>query len=222
MPRTALVTGGGRGIGLAIATELRRSGVTVITPPRAELDLSRPESIQAYLASSAGTTIDILVNNAGINELGKLGALGDDAWQSMLQVNLTGPLMLCQGYMGGMAERNWGRIVNISSIWSQLGREARAGYAATKSAINGLTRVAAVEGAKRNVLVNAVAPGYIATELTFKNNSPQDIAEIERKIPAGRLGRPEEIAKMIRWLCSEENTYLTGQVLTVDGGFSIV
>jgi 3-oxoacyl-[acyl-carrier protein] reductase len=222
MTRLALVTGGGRGIGKAIAAELARVGITVLTPPRSELDLALPASITAYLTAQRAQPIDILVNNAGINELGALGNLGDEAWQAMLQVNLTGPLMLCQGLMGGMKARKWGRIVNISSIWSQLGREARAGYAATKSAINGLTRVAAVEGAPHGVLVNAVAPGYIATELTFTNNTPEDIRGIEGRIPAGRLGQPDEIARVVRFLCSEDNTYLTGQVLIVDGGFSIV
>jgi len=222
MGRLALVTGGSRGIGKAISQELSLGGYTVLTPPRTELDLSASVSIQSYLDRLGDRAIDCLVNNAGINELGRLGSLSESAWQAMLQINLTAPLMLCQGLMPGMKSRKWGRIVNISSIWSELGREARGGYAATKSAINGLTRAAAVEGAPYQVLVNAVAPGYIATELTFKNNSPAEIAGIEGRIPAGRLGQPEEIARMVRFLCSPENTYLTGQVLTIDGGFSIV
>jgi NAD(P)-dependent dehydrogenase (short-subunit alcohol dehydrogenase family) len=222
MGRLALVTGGSRGIGKAISQELSQGGYTVLTPPRAELDLAAPASITAYVGRLRDRPIDCLVNNAGINELGILGALSESAWKDMLQTNLTAPLMLIQALMPGMKSRRWGRIVNVSSIWSELGREARGGYAATKSALNGLTRAAAVEAAPHQVLVNAVAPGYIATELTFKNNSPADIAGIEARIPARRLGQPEEIARVVRFLCSEENTYLTGQVLTIDGGFSIV
>ncbi len=224
MPRTALVTGGSRGIGRAIAQELASAGVALVLPTRQELDLADPASIAHYLATSSQVQsgIDILVNNAGINELGRIGQLKESALRSMLQINLEGPFALLQGLLPAMCARGWGRVVNISSIWSVLGREARGGYAATKSANNRQTPVAAVEGAKNGVLVNAVAPGYIATELTFKNNAPADIQEIERRIPLGRLGKPEEIARLVRWLVSDENTYLTGQTLVLDGGFSIL
>ncbi len=222
MPKVAVVTGGSRGIGKAIAAELARQGINVRAPGRAELDLADPTRIQGWLASPGADNIDILVNNAGINELGTVSEMSDEAWKSMLQINLTAPLALCRGLMGPMMERGWGRIVSVSSIWSILGRERRGGYAATKAAINGLTRVAAVEGARSGVLVNAVAPGYIATELTRRNNSPQDILEIEKRIPAGRLGEPDEIARVVAWLCSEANTYVTGQTIVADGGFSIV
>ncbi len=224
MPRTALVTGGSRGIGRAIADELGRAGVAVRTPSRQELDLADPRSIARWLEGERARVpgADILVNNAGINDLGRIADLPDAALARMLQVNLAGPFALLRGLMPSMCTRGWGRVVNLSSIWSQHGREARGGYAASKAALEGLTRVAAVEGAKQGVLVNAVAPGFIATELTFKNNSPQEVREIEGRIPAGRLGTPEEVARAVRWLCSEENSYMTGQVLVLDGGFSIV
>jgi 3-oxoacyl-[acyl-carrier protein] reductase len=221
--RTALVTGASRGIGAAIAAELARGGCAVLAPARAELDLADPGSIQRWLAGpGAGAAIDVLVNNAGINELGRVDQLRDDALERMLQVNLAGPFALLRGLLPGMRQRGWGRVVNISSVWANLAREGRGGYSATKGALEGLTRVAAVEGAKQGVLVNAVAPGFIATELTFKNMPPQDIKDFEARIPLGRLGAPEEVARAVRWLCSEENSYMTGQVLVLDGGFSIV
>jgi NAD(P)-dependent dehydrogenase (short-subunit alcohol dehydrogenase family) len=226
MPRTALVTGGSRGIGQAIAQELARAGVAVVAPTRQELDLADGPSIARWLAAArlrpATAAIDILVNNAGINDLGRISELPPEALSRMLQVNLAGPFALLQGLLPGMCERGWGRVVNIASVWSVVAREGRGGYAATKAGLNGLTRVAAVEAARQGVLVNAVAPGFIATELTFKNMPPQDIKEMEGRIPAARLGKPAEVARLVRWLCSEENSYMTGQVLLIDGGYSIV
>jgi 3-oxoacyl-[acyl-carrier protein] reductase len=222
MPRTALLTGGSRGIGKAIGERLAADGVRVVAPSRAQLDLAQGESIVRWLEQNRGLTIDILVNNAGINELGGIGEIRDEAWDAMLQTNLSAPLALSRALLPLMAERGWGRVVNLASVWAVVGRERRGGYAATKAALCAITRVAAVEFAKRGVLVNAVAPGFIATELTYKNNSPADIAEIERKIPMGRLGKPEEIAELVRWLCSESNSYVTGQTILADGGYTLV
>jgi 3-oxoacyl-[acyl-carrier protein] reductase len=120
-----------------------------------------------------------------------------------------------------MAKRGYGRIVNISSIWSVVSKGGRLPYSMSKSGLSGLTRTLAVEVAQFNVLVNGVAPGFVNTELTSQNNSEQDLAAIRAMIPAGRLAEPEEIAEIVSFLCSAKNSYITGQTIVVDGGFSI-
>jgi len=216
----ALITGGSRGLGAAMASLLEDQGVEVIAPTRDVLDLSRMESIAAYIASEQGKGFDIIINNAGINLLNELTHVKDEDWQIMLQVNLTAPMALIRGFSPYMKAQKWGRIVNISSIFSLVTRENRSAYLATKAGLNGLTRTAAVELAPYGILVNAVCPGYVETELTFVNNSPEQLAAITATIPLQRLAQPHEIAKLVSFLCSEENTYLTGQTLVIDGGFT--
>ncbi len=216
----ALITGGSRGLGAAMASLLEDQGVEVIAPTRDVLDLSRMESIAAYIASEQGKGFDIIINNAGINLLNELTHVKDEDWQIMLQVNLTAPMALIRGFSPYMKAQKWGRIVNISSIFSLVTRENRSDYSATKAGLNGLTRTAAVELAPHGILVNAVCPGYVETELTFVNNSPEQLAAITATIPLQRLAQPHEIAKLVSFLCSEENTYLTGQTLVIDGGFT--
>ncbi|CAO5037145.1 3-oxoacyl-[acyl-carrier protein] reductase [Microcystis aeruginosa] len=216
----ALITGGSRGLGSAMASLLEDQGVEVIAPTRDVLDLSRMESIAAYIASEQGKGFDIIINNAGINLLNELTHVKDEDWQIMLQVNLTAPMALIRGFSPYMKAQKWGRIVNISSIFSLVTRENRSAYSATKAGLNGLTRTAAVELAPYGILVNAVCPGYVETELTFVNNSPEQLAAITATIPLQRLAQPHEIAKLVSFLCSEENTYLTGQNLVIDGGFT--
>jgi NAD(P)-dependent dehydrogenase (short-subunit alcohol dehydrogenase family) len=218
----ALVTGGSRGIGRAIVDELRRRGMDVLAPGREELDLAKPASVQKFIKAEARTGIDVLVNNAGINHIRPLVKLDAAAWQEMIQVNLTAPMELIQGFSGGMRERKWGRIVNISSVFSLVTREGRAAYSSTKSGLNGLTRTCAVELAPEGILVNAVCPGYVETEMTRRNNGPAELAAIASAIPLRRLAQPDEIARVVGFLCSEENTYCTGQLLAVDGGFTVV
>ena len=186
----ALVTGASRGIGEQIADVLRRQGIDVLAPARQELDLLDGRSIEAFIALHDHDGIDILVNNAGINIINPIEAVTAADWERMIQVNLTAPFLLIQGLSPAMREAGWGRIVNISSIWSIVTKEGRAPYSATKSAINGLTRTAAVELAPHGVLVNAVCPGYVETELTRTNNSPEELAAISRTIPLGRLAQP--------------------------------
>ena len=221
-PHLALVTGAARGIGRAIAEELGRRGLQVLTPTRAELDLAQSASIQNFIKAQAGAGIDILVNNAGINHIRPLTKLDSTAWQEMIQVNLTAPMELIQGMSVGMRSRKWGRIVNVSSVFSLVTRGGRAAYSATKSGLNGLTRTCAVELAPEGILVNAVCPGYVETEMTRRNNAPAELKAIAETIPLRRLAQPEEIARMVAFLCSEENTYCTGQLLAVDGGFTLV
>jgi len=217
--RTALVTGAARGIGLATAARLRSGGARVLTPPRSELDLRSNESIDSYLAA-LDEPVDVLVNNAGINRLAAGVELSDEDLRETLQVNLVSPLRLVKGLAPQMIARGYGRIVNISSIWSVVSKPRRVPYAASKAAINGATRTLAIELAPFNVLVNAVAPGYVNTELTKQNNTEEDLAAIRQTIPMRRLAEPDEIAEVVAFLCSEKNSYITGQVVLADGGFT--
>jgi 3-oxoacyl-[acyl-carrier protein] reductase len=218
--RTALVTGARRGIGATIAARLARDGFNVLAPTRQELDLARPEAIDRFIEQRQADGVDVLVNNAGINVLQPLEQVDDATWATVVQVNVRAPFRLIQGFAGGMKSRGWGRIVNMSSIFSLVTKERRSSYSAVKSALNGLTRTAAVELGRHGVLVNAVCPGYVDTDLTRQNNSPADLERIRATIPVGRLAQPEEIAAFVAFLCSEENTYITGQTLVIDGGFT--
>jgi len=218
--RTALVTGAARGIGAAIAARLERDGVAVLRPTRAELDLASPESIDRWLASHAQHAVDILVNNAGINVLQGLEEVDDATWQKVVQVNLRAPFRLIQGFAKGMKERHWGRIVNISTVFSIVTKARRSSYTTVKSGLNGLTRTSAVELGPFGILVNALCPGYIDTDLTRQNNSPADLERIRASIPLERLARPEEMAEVVAFLVSEANSYVTGQLIVADGGFS--
>lgn len=220
--RTALVTGASRGIGKAIADTLRSRGVLVLTPDRSELDLSLPASITSWCDRHHDVAIDVLINNAGINTLRAVTELDDEAWAGMEQINLRAPMQLMRKLVPGMSTRRWGRIVSLTSVWAHVARERRGGYAATKAGISALTRTLAVECAQTGVLVNAVSPGFVATELTRANNSPAELDTICKKIPLGRLAEPIEIARLVSWLVSEDNTYLTGQTLIADGGYTSI
>jgi 3-oxoacyl-[acyl-carrier protein] reductase len=215
----ALVTGGARGIGLAICRALESRAIAVVAPSRSSLDVLDPAYIERFAAEHSAEGIDILVNNAGINLLNAFERVQDQDWAAMLQVNVTAPFKLIQAFAPHMAAAGWGRIVNVSSIFSIVSRECRAAYSAAKSALNGLTRAAAVELAPKRILVNAVCPGYVNTELTAQNNSPADLQSIARSIPLGRLAEPCEIAAVAAFLCSDENGYITGQTIVADGGF---
>jgi 3-oxoacyl-[acyl-carrier protein] reductase len=192
----------------------------VIRPHRAELDLLSNESIDNYLASLK-KPVDILVNDAGVNNIAPFDEVTDENLQQTLQINLIAPFRLARVLASQMAKRGYGRIVNISSIWSVVSKSGRLSYAMSKSGLSGLTRTLAVEVARFNVLVNGVAPGFVNTELTSQNNSEQDLAEIRALIPAERLAEPGEIAEVVSFLCSSKNSYITGQTIVVDGGFSI-
>lgn len=216
--RVALITGASRGIGAATAELFKKAGARVLTPSRSELDLSDNSSIERYI-SSVEDSIDILVNNAGINFLAGLEELDQEVLGQTLQVNLVAPLILTQLVAKKMKANRYGRVVNISSIWSVVAKERRLAYAASKSAMNGVTRTLAIELGEHGILVNAIAPGYVNTELTSQNNSPEQIQLISNSIPLHRLAEPEEIAEMAAFLCSEKNSYMTGQVLVIDGGY---
>jgi len=217
--RTALVTGASRGIGAAIADILKADGCGVLTPTRGELNLTSPESIEQYLASLS-MNIDILVNDAGINRIAALDDIKAQDLQDTLQINLLAAFRLAQALTPNMRKNKYGRIINISSVWSVVSKQGRIGYSVSKTALNGLTRSLALELASDGILVNAVAPGYVMTDLTRQNNSPEELKNISRGIPAGRLAEPAEIARVVAFLCSEQNSYLTGQTIIVDGGYT--
>ena len=215
---TALVTGASRGIGAAITMKMRNVGLNVLTPSRKELDLSSNESIDHFLRIT-DVTIDILVNNAGINLIAAGSEVSDQNIEDTIQVNLVAPIRLIRGIVPHMIQNRYGRIVNISTIWTLVSKPGRLTYSASKAGLNSITRTLAVELASHNILVNAVAPGYTNTELTKINNTKDQIEEIKKLIPLGRLAEPEEIAEVVYFLCSEANTYITGQVIFADGGF---
>lgn len=214
-----MVTGASRGIGTAIAAQLKSDGCRVLMPSRSEMDLASTDTIEKYL-STIVEDVDILVNNAGINQIASLDDIDLANITSTLQINLLAVFQITQFLAKGMKKRSFGRIVNISSVWSVVARSGRISYAMSKTAINGMTRSLAVELASYNVLVNAVAPGYVLTDLTRQNNSPEEMEKIAQSIPARRLAAPEEIADLVSFLCSEKNTYMTGQTIVVDGGYS--
>ncbi len=218
--KRVFITGGARGIGRAVAECYRAAGWEVVAPGRDELDLSRPDAVEAYIARHGGVLeVDALVNNAGINNIIPIRDLELSDWQLMQDVNLTAPLLLTRHAAAAMARKGWGRIVNISSCYSFVTRGGRAAYSATKAALNSLTRSAAVEYGRDGILVNAVCPGFIGTDLTRKNNSPEELAALCAQVPLGRLGTPEEIAGLVFMLGSEANSYITGQTLVIDGGY---
>lgn len=218
--RRVFVTGAARGLGQAVANRFRARGWEVIAPGRDELDLASPESVQRYVEARP-LDVDALVNNAGENHPAPLAEITLGAWERTLAVNLTGPMLLLRAAAGGMRARGGGRIVNVGSIYAVLGRMGRAPYAASKAALAALTRVAALEYAADGILVNTLCPGFVDTALTRQNNSPAQIAALCAQVPLGRLAQPDEIARFACFLASAENTYITGQTLLIDGGFSI-
>jgi 3-oxoacyl-[acyl-carrier protein] reductase len=217
--RRVLVTGASRGLGAAIASTYRHAGWEVLAPTRDELDLGEPSSVSAFVARVAGEAIDALVNNAAENQIAAIEELDAAAWTRMLTVNLTSPFLLTQALAPTMAARGWGRIVNISSCYAFVSRPGRVGYAASKSGLQGLTRTAALEFAPQGVLVNAVCPGFVETDMTHRNNTAEQIASLCERIPIGRLAKPDEVAELAFYLGSERNSYVTGQAMVIDGGF---
>ena len=216
--RTALVTGASRGIGKSIKESLLDEQIEVISPSRNELDLSVPESISSFLANLS-TPIDILVNNAGILKVGKYNELSSTDFRAILQVNVVAPFEIIAGVIESMKHRKFGRIVNISSIWGQISREGRSIYSSSKAALDALTKSFALEFGPYNVLINSVAPGYVDTELIKKHNTDSELAEIKKIIPLQRFAKQNEISNLVKFLCSEDNSYITGQIITIDGGY---
>ena len=217
--KKVLITGGSRGIGKSISELFKIRGWVVLAPTRNEMNLCDSHSIDNYCASISGP-IDAIINNAGINNIAKLDELCNEMFEEMLQVNLKAPVQIVKCLQGKLKENSIAHIVNVSSIWGFVSKPGRLGYAAAKTGIIGVTRTMALELGKDNILVNAVAPGFVNTELTKKNNTPQQIEEIEAMLPLRRMAEPEEIARFIYFLASDENTFITGQTILIDGGYT--
>ena len=218
--KTLLVTGGSRGIGKAICERFALAGYRVVAPSRLEMDLADVSSVETFIARNQDTAFDVIINNAGINDIHTIEQITDEEIDRAMAINLTSPIRLLRGLVGGMKRRGYGRIVNIGSIWAVVSKAGRCTYSATKNGIHGVTNTLAVELAPDGILVNTVCPGFTLTELTSQNNSPEQIAAICKEIPLGRMAEPSEIAELVYFLGSELNTYLTGQKITVDGGFT--
>lgn len=218
--RKALITGASRGIGKAIKELFEERGILVYAPNRDEMDLSSNESIKKYAESI--DDVDILINCAGINDLASIDEMTEEKLQEMIQVNLTSQALLVKYLAPSMKRNKYGRIVNFASIWCDFSKERRIMYSIAKAGVKGLTTAAAVELSKFNVLVNAVAPGFVNTEMTAKNNTPEQIKELSDALPIKRMAEPLEIAELVYFMASDKNSFMTGQTIFIDGGFSCV
>jgi acetoacetyl-CoA reductase len=236
MARVAIVTGGTRGIGRAICEALKAGGMTVVANYAGNEEKARAftdeTGIKAYKwdvgdheATQAGCArvaeevgpIDVLVNNAGITRDGTLLKMKFEDWYDVMRVNLGGCFNMAKATFPGMKDRGWGRVVNIGSINGQAGQYGQVNYAAAKSGIHGFTKALAQEGARFGITVNAIAPGYIDTEMVAA--VPEAVLEkIVAKIPVGRLGRADEIARGVSFLASEDGGFITGSTLSLNGG----
>ena len=233
--KTALVTGGSRGIGRAVAVELGRAGALLAVGYRngaeeaeavaaeiggraVQADVSDPASAAA-LVEAAGD-VDILVNNAGLTRDGLLARMSDDDWHTVIETNLSSVFYTCRAVVRPMMKKRAGTIVNVSSIVGIHGNWGQANYAASKAGIIGFTKSLARELGSRNVRANVVAPGYVRTRLT--DVLPEEATQtMLQQTPLGRLGDPEDVAGAVRFLCSDEAAFVTGQVLLVDGGLGM-
>ena len=232
--KTAIVTGGTRGIGKSIVNLLVDSNCNVIytgtkkpsiqikNASYEQLDLSDIKSINNFIKNVINKTnkIDILINNAGINIIEPIDKLNEENWNKILDVNLKGPMVLIKKISEKMKkDRKGGKILNISSIFGHISKAKRASYSASKFGLIGLTKASSLDLAPYNILVNAICPGFTSTELTLSILSKKEIENISKQIPLGRLADVDEIAKVAIFLCSDLNSYITGQTIIVDGGF---
>jgi 3-oxoacyl-[acyl-carrier protein] reductase len=220
MGKTVFITGASRGIGLATAQKFEKEGYSVIAPSRSEMDLMSTDSINEYFHKN-DITADCVVNNAGINPLAFIEDIKDQDLIDTVNINLIAPVLITRALVRRMKERRYGRIVNIASIWGVVSKEKRTSYSITKNGIHGLTNTLAVELGGYGILVNTICPGFTNTELTKKNVPEEEARKLCENIPAGRFAEPEEIASAVYYFGSEQNTYITGQKIVVDGGFTI-
>jgi 3-oxoacyl-[acyl-carrier protein] reductase len=231
--KVVFVTGATRGIGEAIAVAFRSAGAKVIgtsTQSNAvgafdeyiQADFGDLEQIRTCADFVRRTEPDVLINNAGINKNLPFVEIDPLDFQRIQQVNVFAPFSLCQAAIPGMKRKGWGRIVNVSSIWGKIGKEHRASYSASKFALDGMTLALAAEHAVDGILANCVAPGFTNTELTHEMLGDEGIRKIVSTVPIRRMAGVEEIARFVVWLGGTENTYITGQNIAIDGGFTRV
>jgi 3-oxoacyl-[acyl-carrier protein] reductase len=239
--KCAVVTGASRGIGRAIALELANQGAKVVVnysgseqkamkvvdeikanggeAIAVQANVSNAESVQQLMKTAVDTfgSLDILVNNAGITRDNLLMRMKDDEWDDVINTNLKGVFLCTKAVTRQMMKQRAGRIINISSIVGVAGNPGQANYVAAKAGVIGLTKTTAQELASRNILVNAIAPGFITTEMT--DSLPEELKEVMLKqIPLAKLGQPEDIAKAVAFFASDNANYITGQTLRIDGG----
>lgn len=230
--RTVLVTGGTRGIGYTTSNMLRSMGAEVIITGTGDnindgryikADFSNREGIEKFTnILDEIPKIDACFNCAGINIISTIDDIKIDDFDSVMNVNLYAPFFISKTLIKKMRKQNYGRIVNVSSIWGSITKKGRTSYSVSKNGIIGLTKSLAVEGAPYNIIVNSISPGFTLTELTKKSLSDIEIKELENTIPLGRIATTDEISNISVFLLSEQNSYMTGQNIIADGGFSII
>lgn len=236
--KTALVTGASRGIGAAIAARLAEDGFFVVGTATSdagagsisaslgdngvglELNVADAASVEAALAKLSDLAEEaptVIVNNAGITRDNLMLRMSESEWSEVIDTNVNGLFRVTKGLLRGMIKARWGRIVNVGSVVGRMGNPGQANYVASKAAIEGFARSLALEVASRNITVNTVAPGFIATDMTNELTDDQKAAMLER-IPAGRMGDPEDVAALVSFLVRDDAGYITGQTIQINGG----
>ena len=232
--RLAVVTGGTRGIGRATAERLRDGGARVLvtgTKPEGPVpegcdyrvaDFGDEVSTEDFAAHLRSLRPAILVNNAGVTNPQPFGDIEAEEFQRVHRINLVAPLVLSRAVLAGMREARWGRIVNVGSMWGVVSKVGRATYSSSKFGLAGMTAALAAEVAADGILANCVAPGFVETDLIAAWSTEEERAALAAQVPMKRLAQPAEIAAFIAWLCSPENSYISGQQLVIDGGYTMV
>jgi len=234
MKYRAVVTGATRGIGYAIAERLLKDGLEVIVTGTKkngkypagssyyQVDFLDEDSTNKFINFLKKQQINILVNNAGINKISEFSSIDINDFDRILRINLRAPFQICQAVIPYMEKIKWGRIVNLTSVFGNISKEYRAAYSSSKFGLDGMTVALAAEVSEKGILANSVGPGIIDTDMTRDVLGDSGIAKLKGQIPMKRLGQVSEIASLVSWLVSNENTYMTGQNLMIDGGFTRV
>lgn len=232
--KNILITGGTRGIGKQIALDFLRNGANVFITGTGkkpvldkninylQVDFSNKKSLELFIKKISNIHIDILVNNAGINIIKPIEDVTSKDYDELFNVNLKAPYFICKTVGQIMKKNNSGKIINIASIWSKVSKPNRTLYVTSKNALVGLTQTLAIEFASYNILVNSVSPGFTDTELTKKSLTTKELSILKKQIPLKRLAKTNEISELVTFLSSDKNTYITGQNIVIDGGYTII